>query len=126
MTLPVNNAVPGAVRQLRHSLRAGGLAGAVAAYYREERFAGVRDAFAGHVQRMLKLAGLPDAGRAAGRVLALEMAVAGRMALLVELGGHELAGEHEAVGGPAPGRAAASLSASVSSWILFFSISRRR
>ena len=31
-------------------------------YYREERFAGVRDAFAGHVQRMFELAGLPDAG----------------------------------------------------------------
>ena len=46
-------------------------------YYREERFAGVRDAFAGHVQRMFELAGLPDADRAAGRVLALETAVAG-------------------------------------------------
>ena len=34
-------------------------------YYREERFAGVRDAFAGHVQRMFELAGLPDANRAA-------------------------------------------------------------
>src|SRR6202040_2946418 len=30
-------------------------------YYREERFAGVRDAYAGHVQRMFELAGLPDA-----------------------------------------------------------------
>src|SRR5215475_3522301 len=29
-------------------------------YYREERFAGVRDAFARHVQRMFELAGLPD------------------------------------------------------------------
>jgi len=46
-------------------------------YYREERFAGVRDAFAGHVQRMLELAGLPDAEEAARRVLALETAVAG-------------------------------------------------
>ena len=46
-------------------------------YYREERFAGVRDAFAGHVQRMFELAGLPGADRAAGRVLALETAVAG-------------------------------------------------
>jgi putative endopeptidase len=45
-------------------------------YYREERFGHVRDAFAGHVQRMLELAGLPDAGRAASRVLALETAVA--------------------------------------------------
>jgi putative endopeptidase len=46
-------------------------------YYREERFAGVRDAFAGHVQRMFELAGLPDADLAAKRVFALETAVAG-------------------------------------------------
>jgi putative endopeptidase len=46
-------------------------------YYREERFAGVRDAFVGHVQRMLELAGLPDADEAAKRVFALETAVAG-------------------------------------------------
>src|SRR6185437_1989114 len=46
-------------------------------YYREERFAGVRDAFPGHVQRMLELAGLPDAEQAAARVAALETAVAG-------------------------------------------------
>ncbi len=45
-------------------------------YYREERFAGVREAFPGHVQRMFELAGLPDAEQAAGRVLALETAVA--------------------------------------------------
>ncbi|HET9968204.1 MAG TPA: hypothetical protein VFQ68_08190, partial [Streptosporangiaceae bacterium] len=46
-------------------------------YYREERFAGVRDAFAGHVRRMFELAGWPDAGGAARRVFALETAVAG-------------------------------------------------
>src|SRR5215471_11031550 len=46
-------------------------------YYREERFAGVREAFVGHVQRMFELAGLPDADRAARRVFALETAVAG-------------------------------------------------
>jgi putative endopeptidase len=45
-------------------------------YYREERFASVRDAFPGHVQRMLDLAGLPDAEQAARRVLELETAVA--------------------------------------------------
>src|SRR5271169_567630 len=38
-------------------------------YYREERFAGVRDAFVGHVQRMFELAGLPDADRAASQVI---------------------------------------------------------
>jgi putative endopeptidase len=46
-------------------------------YYREERFAGVREAFTGHVRRMFELAGLPDADRAARRVFALETAVAG-------------------------------------------------
>jgi len=46
-------------------------------YYREERFADVRDAFAGHVQRMFELAGLPAADQAARRVFALETAVAG-------------------------------------------------
>jgi putative endopeptidase len=46
-------------------------------YYREDRFASVREAFAGHVRRMFELAGLPDADVAAGRVLALETAVAG-------------------------------------------------
>jgi putative endopeptidase len=46
-------------------------------YYREERFAGVRDAFAGHVRRMFELAGVPDSQEAARRVFALETAVAG-------------------------------------------------
>jgi putative endopeptidase len=45
-------------------------------YYREERFAGIRDAFVSHVQRMFELAGLPEAGQAARRVSALETAVA--------------------------------------------------
>ncbi len=45
-------------------------------YYREERFAGVRDAFTTHVRRMFELAGVPDADQAARRVLALETAVA--------------------------------------------------
>jgi putative endopeptidase len=46
-------------------------------YYREERFASVRDAFVGHVQRMFELASVPDAEEAASRVFALETAVAG-------------------------------------------------
>jgi putative endopeptidase len=46
-------------------------------YYREDRFAHVRDAFAGHVRRMFELAGLPEPGQAAERVVALETAVAG-------------------------------------------------
>jgi len=46
-------------------------------YYREDRFAGVREAFVGHVQRMFELAGLPDTDLAAKRVFELETAVAG-------------------------------------------------
>ncbi|HET7016697.1 MAG TPA: M13-type metalloendopeptidase [Streptosporangiaceae bacterium] len=46
-------------------------------YYREDRFASVREAFAGHVRRMFELAGLPDADQAAKRVVALETALAG-------------------------------------------------
>ncbi len=46
-------------------------------YYREERFAAVRDAYAGHLRRMFELAGLPDAEQAAKRVFELETAVAG-------------------------------------------------
>ena len=46
-------------------------------YYREDRFASVRDAFAGHVRRMFELAGIPDADQASRRVFALETAVAG-------------------------------------------------
>ena len=46
-------------------------------YYREDRFASVRDAFAGHVRRMFELAGIPDADQASTRVFALETAVAG-------------------------------------------------
>jgi putative endopeptidase len=57
--------------------RQGGISLPDESYYREERFAGVRDGFVGHVQRMLELAGLPDAGRAARRVFTLETAVAG-------------------------------------------------
>jgi hypothetical protein len=50
----------------------------------------------------------------------------GRMALLVELGGHELAGEHdEGARWPAPGQAAASLSALILSCMLFSARSRQ-
>ncbi len=45
-------------------------------YYREEQFASVREAFAGHVGRMLALAGLSDAPGRAARVVGLETAVA--------------------------------------------------
>jgi putative endopeptidase len=45
-------------------------------YYREERFAGVREAFVAHVRRMLELAEQPEADKAAERIVALETAVA--------------------------------------------------
>jgi len=49
----------------------------------------------------------------------------GRMALLAEFGGYERAGRHDGVRWSAPGQAAV-LSASISGWILFSSIWRRR
>src|SRR6478752_10295455 len=45
-------------------------------YYREERFAPVREAFVAHIQRMLELAGLDDAAARAQRVFDLETAIA--------------------------------------------------
>ncbi len=45
-------------------------------YYREEAFAAVRAAYLPHVERMLALAGVADAGPAAARVVALETALA--------------------------------------------------
>ncbi|OYV61574.1 MAG: peptidase M13 [Actinobacteria bacterium 21-73-9] len=45
-------------------------------YYREDQFASVREAFTGHVGRMLALAGLSDAPARAARVAELESAIA--------------------------------------------------
>ncbi|WP_353808231.1 M13 family metallopeptidase [Agromyces sp. SYSU T00194] len=45
-------------------------------YYREERFAGVRDAYRAHLERMFALAGLDDAAGRATRVFELETAIA--------------------------------------------------
>lgn len=45
-------------------------------YFREERFAPVREAFVTHIQRMLELAGLDDAPARAQRVFDLETAIA--------------------------------------------------
>ncbi len=45
-------------------------------YYREEQFRSVREAFAGHVGRMLALAGLSEAAERAARVVELETAIA--------------------------------------------------
>ena len=46
-------------------------------YYRDEAHAETRTAYRGHVERMLALAGLDDAGARAERVIALETALAG-------------------------------------------------
>ncbi len=45
-------------------------------YFREERFAPVREAFVSHIQRMFELAGIDDAAARAQRVFDLETAIA--------------------------------------------------
>lgn len=47
-------------------------------YFREERFAPVREAYVAHIQRMFELAGLDDAPARAQRVFDLETAIAGQ------------------------------------------------
>ncbi|WP_308466857.1 M13 family metallopeptidase [Rathayibacter soli] len=47
-------------------------------YYREEKFARVREAYLNHVQRMFELAGISDAARRAQNVFDLETAIAAR------------------------------------------------
>lgn len=42
------------------------------AYYREERYAEVRDAYRGHLERILTLAGVAEPAEVAGRIYALE------------------------------------------------------
>jgi putative endopeptidase len=45
-------------------------------YFRDEKFASVREAYLGHIERMLALAGLDDAPRRAQRVFELETLIA--------------------------------------------------
>jgi len=47
-------------------------------YFREERFAPVREAFIAHIQKMFELAGYDDAPERAQRVFDLETAIAGK------------------------------------------------
>ena len=54
----------------------GGLGLPDESYYREEKFAAMVQAYREHVQAMLALAGVADPGGAAGRVVALETALA--------------------------------------------------
>ena len=57
-------------------LEQGGLSLPDESYYREEHFASVREAFVGHVERMLALAGVGDAATRAQRIFELETKVA--------------------------------------------------
>jgi putative endopeptidase len=45
-------------------------------YYREEKFAKVREAYVAHIAKMLELAGIPDAKSKADRIMALETRLA--------------------------------------------------
>ena len=58
------------------NLLQGGLGLPDESYYREEKFADVRDAYVRYVERLLGLAGVPDAGDAAAGVMALETRLA--------------------------------------------------
>ena len=46
-------------------------------YYHDEQYADIRVAYVAHVEKILTLAGVEDAGAAAGRVMTLETALAG-------------------------------------------------
>ena len=46
------------------------------AYYREEQYAAIREAYIAHIERMLALAGLPDPAQAARTVMELETRIA--------------------------------------------------
>ena len=54
----------------------GGLGLPDESYYREEKFAEIRTAYLGYLEKMFSLAGLDDASSRAARVLALETAIA--------------------------------------------------
>jgi len=54
----------------------GGLSLPDESYYRLENFDAVRTAYRGHIERILELAGLPDAAASADRIFALETEVA--------------------------------------------------
>ena len=55
----------------------GGLGLPDESYYREEKFSGIRTAYAGYLGKMFGLAGLDDASARAARVIELESAIAG-------------------------------------------------
>ncbi|RAN74200.1 peptidase M13 [Bacillus sp. SRB_336] len=71
----VNNDAGNPDRALLHLFQSG-LGLPDESYYREEKFAAVRDAYVAHVQAMLELAGTADAADKAPRVMALETEIA--------------------------------------------------
>ncbi|MEV7662303.1 M13-type metalloendopeptidase [Paenarthrobacter sp. NPDC089316] len=54
----------------------GGLGLPDESYYREEKFAGIVEAYSGYIERLFTLAGIPDAANAAQRIVSLETALA--------------------------------------------------
>ncbi|MDO9396532.1 MAG: M13-type metalloendopeptidase [Herbiconiux sp.] len=58
-------------------LEQGGISLPDESYFRDEKFASVREAYLGHIQRMFELAGLDDAPGRAQRVFDLETLIAG-------------------------------------------------
>ncbi|WP_125612178.1 M13 family metallopeptidase [Specibacter cremeus] len=71
----VNNDAGNPDRALLH-LHQSGLGLPDESYYREEKYAGIRDAYVPHIETMLTLAGVPGAGAKAARILALETEIA--------------------------------------------------
>ncbi|MEO8221766.1 MAG: M13-type metalloendopeptidase [Specibacter sp.] len=71
----VNNDAGNPDRALLHLFQAG-LGLPDESYYREEKFAPIREAYVAHVQKMLELAGVADAAAKAPRIMALETDIA--------------------------------------------------
>ncbi|QJU55508.1 M13-type metalloendopeptidase [Herbiconiux sp. KACC 21604] len=67
---------PGAPERYLVFVEQGGISLPDESYFRDEKFASVREAYLGHIQRMFELAGLDDAPRRAQRVFDLETAIA--------------------------------------------------
>jgi len=67
---------PGDPERYITMLEQGGLSLPDESYYREEHFAPIREAFVGHVQRMLDLAGLSNTADRAKRIFELETQIA--------------------------------------------------
>ena len=67
---------PGDPEQYRVFLEQGGLGLPDESYYREEKFADIRAAYRAFVERLLAMAGIPDAAAGAARIVDLETALA--------------------------------------------------